>query len=230
MTLNDWAFSLLNDVNPHLVDDEQVDIRQVKDWIIDYRATYIRNKLNEGKQLDYSISQTIPKLNLEFVKTSFDKSKLFKTIESIPAIIGLKYKSAIMRIGPSDITIPSYKITEDIKEVAFLGNGRFNQNHIFTYLDSAYIYVKTRDPLFPIQIDNKLSITAVFANPRDLGQYRDENNKPVYSDVHTEFPINREMKTYIDAEIISKKFRVTESSNPDKINDGQDNSDQGQTR
>lgn len=225
MTLNNWAYSILNTVNPLLVDDEEVNIRQVKEWIIDYRATFLKNKLDEGKQLDYTISQTIPKLELKFIETSFDGSRIFRTKESLPDVISLKYKGAIMRIGPTDLTIPSYKISQDIKEVPFLGNGRFNGGQIFTYLNGSHIYVKTKDPLFPIQVNNELSVTAVFSNPRDLGKYRDSENKLVYSDEHTEFPLNREMKSYIDAQIIKEKFRITENSNPDKVNDGQDNSD-----
>ena len=229
MTLHNWAYSILNIVNPLLMDDEEVTIDQVKDWIIEYRATFLENKLNSGKKATYQISQTIPNLELEFIQTNEEHIKIFKTVKIIPSIIGLKNSNAILRIGSNDVTTPGYKYTENIKEVAFLGNGRFNTNNIFVYLQNDFIYVKTKDPIFPITINNSLSIDAVFADPRDVGKYNTTNNL-LYSDKFTDFPTDLEMKRYIDNAILQERFNITERSNPDKINDGQDNTPQNVKR
>lgn len=224
MTLNDWAYSIMNQANPAIIDDYEIDIRQVKEWILDYRVTFLKNILDSGKRIDPSITQTIPNLKLEFVKTGYDKSRIFRTKESIPDIISLKYRSGLLRVGPTDLTIPSYRITDNLSEVPFLGNSRFNQHMSFSYITGGHINIKTKDPLFPIEEGNEISVTAVFTDPRELHKFLDENGKPIYSDVHIDFPMSKEMKTYIDKTIIREKFRVVESSITDRENNAADDS------
>lgn len=224
MTLNKWAYDILNEINPLLVDDEEVNLRQVKDWILDYRAEFLKNNLNSYRQIESNISQTIPELQLDFELTSVNGDKVFKTTKRIPNIIMMQSGPAIVRVGPKDLGVPSWKVFSDLKAVSFAGNGRFNKYQVFAYLQNDFLYIKTKDPSFPLGIDNQISITAVFENPKDLSEFNDEQN-PVYSDEHTDFPMNRDMRNYIFNAIKQQKFAITENSNPDKENDGEDNSD-----
>jgi len=226
MTLNDWAYGLSNIINPLLADDEEVNLRQIKNWILDARALFLKNNLESQKQLEYNISQTLPNLDLEYVSTGVSGFKTWKTVKTIPNIIMLDSTGpAIVRLGSEDFTEPGWKIHKNLAAVSFAGNGRFNEYQIFGYLNNDFIYFKSKDPLFPLNINNKVFLTAVFSDVRDLEGFNNSDGKPVYSDQHTDFPANRHMKTYIENMILKERFGITEKSNPDKKNDGTDNSD-----
>jgi hypothetical protein len=224
MTLDNWAYSILNTVNPKMMDDEEVNLRQVKEWIVTKRATFLRNKLNSQKQIDVNISQTIPVLEMKFEVSSLQGGKVFKSAETIPNIISLEYGAAIVRIGSVDLTEPSFKFFDDLKAVSFSGNGRFNKYSIFAYMHNHYIYIKTKDPLF-LLTNAGLSMTAVFSDPTELSKFRTSDGKLVYSDSTVPFPMDREFKDYIDNAITQDRFAITEISNPDMVTDAKDNSD-----
>jgi hypothetical protein len=225
MTLNEYAYSLLNTVTPKLADDEQVDIRQVKTWIIDTRLTFLKNQLNQSRFIDPSITQTITKSNFTLQYDSQHNGvSLFKTVGTIPKILQMYQGPAILRIGPASPIAPSFRFSNDLKEIAYTGHGRFNTYGIFCYLEGDRLFFKTRNSLFIVEYNNNLSLTAVFSDPTELSKYS-ENGKPIYSDEHTEFPMNRDMKMYIEKEIITSKFGITEQAVPDEENDGRDNVD-----
>lgn len=225
LSLNDYAYSLLNIVNPKLMDDQEVDIRQLKNWIIDTRLVFIKNTLNKNRSIDSSITQTIPANNfdIEFV-TSNNGQAIYRTTIKIPKLVQLNHGVAIVRVGPKSINEPSFKLYLDINEVAFSGNGRFNKHLPIAYVDGEYMYFKTTNPIFAVLYANNISITGVFADPRTLSGLSTENGEAIYSDRYTPFPMNRDMKTYIEKEILSTHFPITQSSLSDDINDGVDNS------
>ena len=224
LSLDDWAYSLLNTINPKLMDDEEVDLRQVKTWIIDTRAIFLKNLLNTRKGIESNLVQTIANEPVEYVSTS-GKDKIFRTKNTIPPFVMLDSGPAISRIGSTNSLEPSFKLFSNTAEVPFSGHGRFNKYSVFAYLDGDRIFLKTKDPLFIIGINSEINISAVFVDPRDLSEYKDENGKPAFSDRYSNFPMDRETKTYIENQIKQSKFAFTEQSIPDNVNDSQDNSE-----
>ena len=54
-TLNEIAYDLLSIVRPALSDDSDIDLRQIKFWIHNQRALFIRNELNRSRTIDADI-------------------------------------------------------------------------------------------------------------------------------------------------------------------------------
>lgn len=225
LTLDEWAYELLNNVNPKLKDDEEVNLRQVKSWIIDQRALFLKNKLNTHREIETAITQTLPKLTLEFVTAKDSPIKIFRTVDQIPTVIKTEWGLAIVRIGPTEVYKPSFKFHQSLNAIPFAGNGRFNKYSVFAYMQNDRIYIKTKDPIFPLDENNQIGMSAVFVDPRSLEGFRDDDGRPVYSDAYTSFPMDRDSKAYIEAAIMESKFAITERSVPDEVQDGKDNSD-----
>ena len=58
-TLNEISYDLLSIVRPQLSDDTDIEIRQIKFWIRNQRALWIRNELNRKRSIDEDIIQTL---------------------------------------------------------------------------------------------------------------------------------------------------------------------------
>ncbi len=58
-TLNEIAYDLLSIVRPQLSDDNDIDIRQIKFWIRNQRALWLRNELNRKRSIDEDVIQTL---------------------------------------------------------------------------------------------------------------------------------------------------------------------------
>jgi len=225
LTLNDYANSLLNLIDPKVMDDREVDIRQVKNWIVETRASFLKNKLNQNRFFDESIVQTITGNNFSMTyKERLDDFFIFESNIKIPKLIPLDTGPAIVKVGPESMLAPSFKLYTDIRQIAFAGGNRFNKHLPMAYMDGLLLSIKTTDPLFAIKYSGKLVVVGVFIDPRELSGFVNKEGSPIYSDSYTPFPLHLDMKNFIDKEILQNKFSITEQSIPDEVNDGKDNS------
>lgn len=220
-SLDEMAYGLLNKLKPFMVDDEIISLRQVKNWIKDTRATFLRNKLNGIRQDEQELVQVIQRMGMIFDRTEHDGHRVFKSKESLPEIIHTDGGPVIIKV--EDGIGSPYKIVRDIRATPYLGYGRFNRYMNFVYLEENHIKVKTRDMIYPMTSNGLLSISAVFADPSQLSKFKDETGKPIYSDKYTKFPITMDIKKYIESEIIQTNFGVAERAVPDEHQDGRSN-------
>lgn len=227
MTLDELAYTLLNIANPKRMDDDNVSLRQVKNWIVSTRALFLTTQLNKGVPIDYNMSQTIPEVPLEFLETSHNSSSVFRSKKKIPQIITTHMGPALISIGDkrkdsSAVTRVgySYKILRTAQEAYVAGHGRFNHSMVFTYLDNGYLYVKTGDVMYPMVSKLNVFLTGVFADPRSLKDYTDSEGKPLFSDKYVQFPMDESFVNYLQTEILNSKFSIVEPNVPDDVQDG----------
>jgi hypothetical protein len=203
-TLNEIAFDLLTIVRPKISDDSDIDIRQIKFWIKNQRALWIRNELNKFRTIDSELIQTIC-AELEEVDPSdccgidIGCDKIMRTVKDIPSTIELHAKEAILRVaGINKLTKPFSYI--DYSRVPFAGNSRFNTDEVYSFLHNKRMYIfSKKNPEYKF-LEN-ISIRGVFEDPEEAAKFKDCNSGlPCYSD-DERYPIKAwmipAMKEYI---------------------------------
>lgn len=222
VTLNQLAYDLLELVRPEISDDEAIDLRQVKFWIHNQRALWLRNELNRFRTIDDNIIQDLGCVKLEVADRATCPDlpidcHILRTEKEIPNTVELHNKTAITRVGPIDITAPSYSFVE-YKRAIFSGNGKFNKQQIFAFLHSNRIYLK----ISPLNRDGKyleyLNIRGVFETPPDVAAFIDADGIPCYSD-DGKYPVNRWMIDYMKQAIVQSNLIIENAAVGDTTND-----------
>lgn len=224
VTLNQLAYDLLELVRPNIADDEAIDLRQVKFWIHNQRALWLRNELNRFRTIDDNIIQDLGCVELEVADRSTCADlpidcDILRTKKEIPNTIELHNKTALTRIGPLDKTMAPYSIVEYNRAI-FSGNGRFNRQQIFAFLLNNRVYLK----ISPLNKDGKyleyLNIRGVFETPTDVAGFNDPEGVPCYTD-NTKYPVNRWMIDYMKDAIVKSNLILEQQAIGDTVNDSQ---------
>ena len=183
-TLNEIAYDLLSIVRPQLSDDNDIDIRQIKFWIRNQRALWIRNELNRKRSIDEDIIQTLC-ADIEEVDASdccdiTIDCTILRTKKKIPATIEMHNKNAIVRVGPVDRRGKPFSYI-GYERVPWVGSGRFNQHLLYAFLYNEYIHVLTNNSAY--QNLKTVIIRGVFEDPEEVAGFTDcASAQPCYSD------------------------------------------------
>lgn len=206
MTLNELAYDLLERVRAELSDDEYIDKRQLKFWIHNQRALWLRNELNRNRTIDSNIIQDLGCVELEVVDASACSDipvgcSVLRTIKDIPNAIELHNKTLITRIGPLDQSIPDFTFTSHERAI-FSGNGKYNVKHIYAYLLNNKMYLKFDEKCnLEAKMLTHVNIRGVFEDPTEVATFTDPTGASCYSD-DGEYPLNRWMYNYIKDAIV----------------------------
>lgn len=219
MTLNEISFAILEMLRAgHVVDDERLDIRLIKDWIDLKRAQYIRNQLtqNPNSRLNLNLYQTL-NVTLSVVTVtdnadypySNDTTQLYKIVESstsIPAILENKTGPIIFSLESQDKMKLPFQFT-DYDYMRFAGNGKFNSGLIFGSIRDNKLYFK-----YNTYFDTYTTVVlkAVFENPRDITGFNDDT---------TEYPANAGLIEYIKNGILGMDAKSFILNPTDETND-----------
>jgi len=189
-TLNEIAYDLLTIVKPQLSDDNDIELRQVKYWIHNQRALWIRNELNKNRTIDATLEQTLC-ADLELVDASdccgIDLDcNILRTKQKIPKTIELHSKEGITRVGPVNKKRRGFAYIS-YSRVPWIGNGRFNSKSIFAFLHDEYMYIYPLDPKY--QKMEKTIIRGIFEDPTSISSFNNcDTNTPCYTD-DDDYPI-----------------------------------------
>lgn len=218
-TLNEISFMILEMLRAgHVVDDERLDLRLIKDWIDLKRSQYIKNQLtqNPNSRLNLNLYQTLNiTVAVENVTDNADypysnaTTQLYKIVESstpIPSILEGKTGPIIFSLESQDkMKLPFQFVDYDY--MRFAGNGKFNTNLIFGSLRDNKIYFK-----YNTYFDTYTTVIlkAVFENPRDITGFNDNT---------TEYPANAGLIEYIKNGILDMDAKSFIINPTDEIND-----------
>ena len=188
-TLNEIAYDLISIVRPQLSDDTDIDIRQIKFWIKNQRALWLRNEINKSRQIDADVLQTVC-AELECVDASdccnIDLDcPILRTKQPIPKTIELHHKEAITRVGPVNKKLKPFSYV-DYARVPWLDGSRFTKNLVFSFMHEGYLYIYTKNPAYSEM--KAISFRGVFEDPELVAAYTDCDDKPCYTD-DDEFPM-----------------------------------------
>jgi hypothetical protein len=224
-TLNEIAYDLLSIVRPHLSDDSDIDLRQIKFWINNQRALWVRNEVNKKRSVDNDLIQTIC-AELEEVDASdccdapIKCDKVMRMKEELPPTIELHMKEAIFRVaGINKLKKPFSYV--DYNRIPWVGNGRFNTDNVYAFLHDKRIHIFSPSNQ-EYRFMEKISVRAVFENPEDAALFNPCSDTPCYTD-DTEYPIKTWMLPALKEAILKSNLMV--QAQAETVADTTNNSD-----
>ncbi len=226
MTLTEISYLILESIREgHIVDDERLDLRIIKDWINMKRSQYLKNmrgsgtngNLNPNNMIGLNLYQKIPVTvevkdpvtaagNYPFTNATTQSYKIIESTSTIPTIIDGKSGPMIMSIESEDeMKIPFSHVSYD--QMRFSGNGRFNSGLIFGAIRDNKLWFKYNS--FFDTYTNVI-VRAILENPTDLDGYDEDTD---------EYPADPGLIEYIKNGIFDKDIRMWFNGNADEIND-----------
>ncbi len=226
VSLNELAFELWELRRAYIKETDPMDIRLLVDWIQSRRAVLLKQKFDTQTftSIDDHYVQDLGSITMEKELTNIsgvsNYDYMWRTSIEIPRTISSRDGTGTFtRIGPSDRMSDHYQITTSDK-VLVLGNGKFNKNFIYAFPLGDYIYLHSQGGMhFTVKY---LNIRGVFQDPIAAARIAD----PTWT-FNDDYPINKEIIDQMKALIVNEKFALTLSPPQDKIDNKEDNIDNG---
>lgn len=215
MLLKDIADLLIEEArNAHVINDERIDPRLLRDFIMLKRATFIKTHLNDRQFVELNTLQT------EYLTLSAYDSSLERTGTDALSLGNLILRTAEVpkmieyRIGPAvyEISLPDI-LSKTIQYVPFdrlrwCGNGVVNKHMLFAAFYDNRFYVKSNSEIEkPLKY---LTLTAIFADPTEVSTFDETTD---------DYPVNLHMIEYMKNEIIKTDIRNILETRSDEKND-----------
>lgn len=190
ITLNQLVYDLGNiKASGVQSDDELLSPRQIKFWILNTRATLIRQDVgNKKRSISGNIIQSLGCVPVVYSDAAqccglSIGCSVLRTVNKIPRPIELQYRDLLTRIGPVDITKPGYSIIE-YSRAPFIST-KYNIPDAFYH--NEYVFVLNPPPLIEY-----INIQGVFEDPTEAAKFTHCDGTQCYSDDDS-FPISDHM-------------------------------------
>lgn len=198
-SLNSIAYSILNQIRPHLSSDSDVDIREVKREIRKQRALLLRNEYNKNNRvIDDDVIQNLGCVELELADAADccdiqSGCTVVRSVLDIPDTIELHQRTAITRVGPANKLDKSYLFIE-YDRVPWFGNSRFNKNEIAAFLYNDKMYLISKDD--NVKFIKYINIRGVFEDVEAVAQFTTCSGDACYTD-DDKYYLTDWMETYL---------------------------------
>lgn len=229
VSLNELSYRILNIITPKIIDDQEIDISEVRYDVENARALLVKRRYgNKFKtQLPEAIVQGIKSLEIESVNASnvliSSDKVLMRTSLQVPQILE---KSSgmpmVKRISSATILSNNFTIVTP-QQANYSGNGKFNQKNVFCFYEDGYLYFVTKRDLF--KGIKYVDLEAVFERPTEVFEYLNTNFSGSY-DNDSNYPIPMDMIDDIEQIVLKNKLRIEASQPIDDINDSSDTAKQ----
>jgi hypothetical protein len=210
-SLNEIAHDLLGIVRPQLSDDSDIDLRQIKFWIHNQRALFIRNELNRSRTIDTDIIQTLC-VELEEVDASdccdiVLDCPILRSKAKLPDTIELHNLQGITRVAPINIKSEPFSHVEKDR-IPFVAHARFTGSMIFTFRHKGYIYVYSKNPRYKNLA--AISVSLIAEDPSAAAVFNDcsGTGEPCYTD-DMDYPIKAWMIPGLKQSILQSNLMIT---------------------
>lgn len=209
-SLNEIVFSIIELIRSNYKVTDSIDERLIAGWVQSARAELIKQKMSEPLRVpDEHWVQTLGKVQMTPVDSSIfstgtgaipsGKYMLRSTIQ-IPYTISSKGSiGCFTRIGPADRLGVRYNLVSK-ERALYSGNGKFNQNDVYAFLDNKYLYLISKTNLHK-QI-KYVEVKGVFENP--IEAYTAAGITYTWDD---EYPISDSLVDAIKNKIINENVR-----------------------
>ena len=215
LTLDALAYDLhLTIRNGRIVDDDDLDIRQIKFWIRNNRAVWIKNELNKGRPISQRFIQDLGCVELQHadlgicsnVGCTFLQSKI-----DIPNTIEHNGTPTLTKVGPSIVNQGTFTIIP-YERVPYIGNGRFNSKAIYAFWKDNKICLVSASSSLNFTGMQKINVRGVFADPEAVPGY----------DATKDYPISEALWVYMKDIIMKSDITMFLSTIGDVVNDAND--------
>ncbi len=209
------AYELMELIRRTIKDDEFVDIRLIKDFIKDQRATYLEQAFQRKRDF-YRFVQTYNKDNkgkteFEFITDVEIDSvgiMLLKSKEMITKPLLLNNKEAITKVAPINLMLDSFKFV-NYDEAIYAGHGNFNKFMNVAFLKNGYLYLKA----------NANNDIAVLKYARIEGVFEDPTLVPGFNEDTDDYPISANIWNTMIDDIKNNKINIKLAASEDEVND-----------
>ena len=215
LTLDALAYDLwLTIRNGRIVDDDDLDIRQIKFWIRNNRYVWIKNELNKGRPINQKFIQDMGVVTLERVDLGMYADigcTVLRTNIDIPNTVELNGIPTLTRVGPAVTDQGTFTIIP-YERVPYAGNGRFNSNAIYAFWKDNRVYLISNSVSLNYTGMKKVNIRGVFADPEAVPGY----------DSTKDYPMSEALWVYMKDIILKSDVTMFLSSIGDVVNDAAD--------
>ena len=223
MTLQEIAYLILEPIRSfRITDDEEIDIRLVKAWIKIKRAEILKNKANQGQDINLNNAQSMS-VNLQSVPTytgipsstnyicgSTQDYTIYKSQYALPSILAGHYGPIVLELTSEDRMQYPFSFVP-YSQLRFSGNGRFTKNLLYGAIDvDKHLYIKTNPELV---LRPSAIIKAVFEDPTKVDGFNEATD---------EFPCSIDVIELIKNSVFEKDFRVQLNATEDNQNSSND--------
>ena len=197
---------------------ETISIRQLEDWVHQYRAVLLKRDLDKGRRPNPDYIQEINHLRLDPVETVGDDiaaerneslTYRYKTILTVPKTLDLHYRSGFTHIGTP--------MGEEIQLVPesrsqFQEYKKYTNKSRLCYLRNGYIYVVND---FPLEF---IAVRGIFEIPSEVGRFVNPVTDQPYFNLDTKYPIPANMVPDLKSMILQKELQIEVAAPTDNTN------------
>lgn len=210
-----------------IADDDPIELEQIKDWVHDQRALWLRNELNKSRSIDDNIVQDLGCVEMERVDAAqccgiTSDCIVIRSKLDIPVGVELHQRSAITRVGPINKAERQLYSFLPFERAVWAGNGQFNKNNIFSFLLNNRMHLIGNPNNDVLKMIKYINIRGVFEDPTEAAKFSFCTGGSCYTD-NDKYPINRWLLDYLKAEILKSKFALITGTNSDTKNDAENN-------
>lgn len=220
VSLNEITFDVFETLRSHIVDDDDIDKRQIEGFVKDYRADFLKQKFDKTfYAIDSGCVQELKNLPVIKINASTLSSNpidgwLMRTEDTIPEIVRSRGTNDLLTyISVPNRRTASFEIT-NYKTAILSGYGRFNRNTIFAFPLNGYIYFYSRGD--SMKLLYFVNIRGVFTNPYEVLKV---NNPTHIITGDEDFYTPRDLKRYIVNAILKDKYNLMVNPPVDNTND-----------
>lgn len=229
ITRDKLAYNLLETIRSKVVDDEVIDIRQVKSAVDGARVILLQQKIDAKPfaPLHDSWCQVLkPTTGLKLEKVDSSQitaltSEIYmkRTIDRIPEpLIKKNGLPAFSRVGPaSRLGIQFDVVTQ--QRALNTGFSRWTKDYVSVYLLDGYLY--THSGSEEHLIIEYLDVIGVFQNPAEVYLFNDINGSSLNADSTENYPIDLSLEIPIRQLVIDKFLGIKAEGTIDNSNNAQ---------
>lgn len=204
-----------------IIDDDDLDQRQIKYWVTNQRAIWVRNELSKNRAIPTKFIQNVETngsnyVNLEWVDASLVPAlpigcKVLRTTVPIPSFIEYNGQPLMTRVGPAVLNYGTFARIP-LERLPYIGSGRANKDAIYSFWYDYYVYVVSMSASVGYMGLKKINIQGVFSDPTEVPGYLDTED----------YPISEQLIPYLKDMIIKSDVMPFLSSLSDKVNNATD--------
>lgn len=207
-TLRQLVFDLKNIIRAgQQSDDELIGDRQVEFWVHNTRSMLINQDIAKHRSISDNIIQSLGCVSVSAVDASACcgitvDCTVIRTNVAIPNPIETNQKDLITRVGPADLTAPSYNLIP-YQRASWAGRGRWTKKSLFAFLHDNFVYVLGEKS----GLIQRINIQGVFEDPTQVSTFNNCAGQVCYND-EMEYPVSAKHIELMKQMILQNNFKI----------------------
>lgn len=222
-SLNEIVYDIIESYRATYKITDSLDERLIATWIQHYRVELIKQRLEEPmRSIDEHWVQDLGSIEMQpidsSIVTNYPSNKyILRSVIEIPPTIQAKVGiGTFTRISPADKLESNFNMVS-YERALYCGNGKFNSNDIFAFLDGKHLCLISKTNLH--KYIKYIHVKGIFQNPIEAYEFA---NPTIPYTWDMEYPISESLISTIKNLIKDKELRFKLVPMEDNITDGAD--------